>query len=249
MVESVDVKLLVAQKGHRETLGSAKHHVWENAVQHQGAPKVLGDHATLQRPWWRKILCIPGWWNLKRCSWGHPGPEHSNQHSLTRGKTGPCALHSGLVLDKRVHGGVSSGPAIQDIYGRKLDVLKQIVINQYMMDVDMIQISNPQTAGAMTCSDAKLNEVASTHLPAGEDGHTPMLVAVPEGRVHGGSLMAMLKGNSGLGTSVGRGLLCDSSLTSKACIVSMLLHRRLHEEKFYPSFGDDITNTMMSIAS
>ena len=45
MVEGVDVKLLVVQKGHREALCSAKHMVGENAVQHQGAPKVLrGPH-------------------------------------------------------------------------------------------------------------------------------------------------------------------------------------------------------------
>jgi len=160
----------------------------------------------------------------KRCSWGHPGSEYSNQqggpsYSLARGKTSPCALHSGLVLDKRVHGGVSSGPVIQDTHDSKLGELKQIVINEDM-DVDMIKMGNPQTDDPITCSVAKLNEVTSTHLPAGEDDHTPILVAVPEGRVHGGSLMAMLKGNSSLGTSDGKGLLSDPSEINKACMVS-----------------------------
>ncbi|XP_068469322.1 uncharacterized protein [Phaseolus vulgaris] len=160
----------------------------------------------------------------KRCSWGHPGSEYSDQqggpsYSLARGKTGLCALHSGLVLDKRVHGGVSSGPVIQDTHDSKLGELKQIVINQDM-DVDMIKMGNPQTDDSITCSVAKLNEVASAHLPSGEDDYTPMPVAVPEGRVHGGSLMAMLKGNSSLDMSIRRGLLSDPSDTSKACMVS-----------------------------
>lgn len=42
MVEGIDVKLLVALKGHRETLCSAERMVWKNAVQRQGAPKMLG---------------------------------------------------------------------------------------------------------------------------------------------------------------------------------------------------------------
>ncbi|TKY70990.1 WRKY transcription factor 19 [Spatholobus suberectus] len=158
----------------------------------------------------------------KRCSWGHPESEYSNQqggpcNSFARGKTGLCALHSGIVLDKRVHGGVSLGPVIQDTHVIKLDELKQIVIN-HDIDVDMMKMGSPRTDGAITCSDVELNEVESTCLPAREDGHTPMSVAVPEGRVHGGSLMAMLMGSSGLGTSSGRGLLSDPSETIKASI-------------------------------
>ncbi|WVZ10918.1 hypothetical protein V8G54_015448 [Vigna mungo] len=153
----------------------------------------------------------------KRCSWGHPGSEYSNQqgdpsYSSARGKTGPSALHSGL--DKRVHGGVSSGPVIENTRD-KLGELKQIIVNQDM-DVDMIKMGNPQKDDAITCSDAKLNKVAIAHLPAGEEDHTPMLVAGPEGRVHGGSLMAMLKGNSSLSTSLGKGLLSDPSEINKS---------------------------------
>ncbi|KAL5181958.1 putative WRKY transcription factor 19 [Glycine soja] len=159
----------------------------------------------------------------KRCSWGHPGSEYINQQggscsSFARGKTGLCALHSGLVLDKRVHGGVTLGPVIQDSHVSKLDEPKQIVINQDI-DVDMMKMGSPRAAGVITCSDVKLNEVASTRLPSGEDGHTPMSVAVPEGRVHGGSLMAPLMGSSGLGTSSGRDLLSDQSETIKAGIL------------------------------
>nr|KYP37627.1 putative WRKY transcription factor 19 [Cajanus cajan] len=131
----------------------------------------------------------------KRCCWGHPGSEYSTKHggpcnSFARGETGLCALHSGLVLDKRVHGGVSLEPVIQDTRVNKLDELKQMVINQDM-DVDTMKMHSPRKA-----------------------------VAVPEGRVHGGILMAKLMESSDLGTNSGRGLLSDPSETIKACIVS-----------------------------
>ena len=43
----------------------------------------------------------------KRCSW-----EAEICSSFARGKTGLCALHGGLVADKRVHGGVTLGPMV-----------------------------------------------------------------------------------------------------------------------------------------
>ncbi|KAK7307883.1 hypothetical protein VNO77_41327 [Canavalia gladiata] len=142
----------------------------------------------------------------KRYAWGHPGSEYSNQqggpcNSFAKGKTGVCSLHSGLVMDNRVHGGVYLGPVNHDTLVSKLHEPKQI-INNKDMDVDMMKVGgSPRTAGGITCP--KLSEVGSTHLPAEEDGHIPMTVAVPEGRVHGGSLMAMLMGSSSLGSGSG----------------------------------------------
>lgn len=127
----------------------------------------------------------------KRCSWGHPGSEYSNQadgpcNSFARGKTGLCALHSGLVHDKRVHGGVSLGSVVQDPRSSKPDELKH-------MEVAMLKIGcSLGTAPPSACSGFNQYEVAS----AEESGHMPMSVAVPEGRVHGGSLMSMLTGSS-----------------------------------------------------
>ncbi|XP_027342777.1 uncharacterized protein LOC113855359 isoform X2 [Abrus precatorius] len=148
----------------------------------------------------------------KRCSWGHPGSEYSTQqdgpcNSFAKGKTGLCSLHSGLVHDKRVHGGVSLGSVIQDPHSSKTDELK-LVLESKNMDVDIMKIGS---AALRTCSDFKLYEVASAHVSAKEGGHLPMSVAVPEGRVHGGSLMAMLTGGSGRGSSNGRGLVSDPS--------------------------------------
>ncbi|KAL2348000.1 hypothetical protein Fmac_002000 [Flemingia macrophylla] len=139
-----------------------------------------------------------------RCCWGHPGSEYNTQqgspcNSFARRERGLCALHSGLVPDKRVHGGLSLEPVIQEYtHVNKLNELKQMVINQ-AMDVAMMKMGSPMTGGVITCSDDIFHEVASTRLPAGEDGYTPMSVAVPEGRVHGGSVMALLMESSDLG--------------------------------------------------
>ncbi|KAG5382713.1 hypothetical protein IGI04_034183 [Brassica rapa subsp. trilocularis] len=49
----------------------------------------------------------------KRCAWGHPETEYAGQSSsgpctsFARGKTGLCALHTSLVQDNRVHGGIT----------------------------------------------------------------------------------------------------------------------------------------------
>ncbi|XP_045819962.1 hornerin [Trifolium pratense] len=157
----------------------------------------------------------------KRCSWGHPGSEYGIQAdapctSFARGKTGLCALHSGLVHDKRVHGGLSLGSG-QDPRSSMPDHLKQVLFNKEM-EVAMIKIgSSLGTAAApRTCSDLNQLEVASTRTSAEEGGHYPMSVAVPEGRVHGGSLMAMLSAGSSSGTSRGKGLaISDPSIPIK----------------------------------
>lgn len=142
----------------------------------------------------------------KRCSWGHPGSEYGIQPdgactSFARGKTGLCALHSGLVHDRRVHGGLSLG-SLPDPRSSKPDQLRQSLFDRDM-EVAMMKIGSGTAA-------APLNqlELASARASADEGGHFPMSVAVPEGRVHGGSLMAMLTAGSGSGTrtSTGKGI-------------------------------------------
>lgn len=140
----------------------------------------------------------------KRCSWGHPGSEYGNQpsgpcNSFARGKTGLCALHSGLVQDKRVHGGVNLGPVVQDPKLSKPEKLKEAITEE--MNVDIMKMGNSLgTSAGKTCSDLKQYEVLK-HITAGEGALSPMSVLVPEGRVHGGSLMAMLTGSSNIGCS------------------------------------------------
>lgn len=104
-----------------------------------------------------------------------------------------CALHSGLVHDKRVHGGISLGSVVQNPHSSKTDELKQLLVDKNM-DIDMMKIGS-SLGPAATCSDFKHYEAVTAHVSAKEGGHLPMSVAVPEGRVHGGSLMAMLSGS------------------------------------------------------
>jgi hypothetical protein len=87
------------------------------------------------------------------------------------------------------------------------DHLKQVLFNKEM-EVAMMKIgSSLGTATATgTCSDLNQLEVSTARTSAEEGGHFPMSVAVPEGRVHGGSLMAMLSAGSSSGTSSGKGL-------------------------------------------
>ncbi|BFG31845.1 hypothetical protein CerSpe_181190 [Prunus speciosa] len=125
----------------------------------------------------------------KRCSWGHPGSVYGGQatgpcNSFARGKTGLCALHSGLVQDKRVHGGITLGPMVQDPKLGKSDKMKEVATADDM-NVDVMNIgSSIRTSATGTCSDLK------------QAGQSSAPVLVPEGRVHGGSLMAMLAGGS-----------------------------------------------------
>ncbi|XP_058732083.1 uncharacterized protein LOC131603684 [Vicia villosa] len=140
----------------------------------------------------------------KRCSWGHPGSEYATQPdgpctSFARGKTGLCALHSGLVHDRRVHGGLSLG-SVQDPRSSKPDQLRQVLLNKE------IELAMMKTGSSFGTAHMNQLEIASACASAEEGGHFSMSVAVPEGRVHGGSLMAMLTASSGSGTSSGKAL-------------------------------------------
>jgi hypothetical protein len=87
------------------------------------------------------------------------------------------------------------------------DHLKQVLFDKEM-EVAMMKIGNSlgTAAATRTCSDLNQLEVASARTSTEEGGHFPMSAAVPEGRVHGGSLMAMLTAGSSSGTSRGKGL-------------------------------------------
>ncbi|CAN1189606.1 Probable WRKY transcription factor 19 [Linum perenne] len=142
----------------------------------------------------------------KRCSWGHPGSGYGVQptaacNSFARGKTGLCALHSGLVQDKRVHGGITLGTMVQDPKASRTGKSKEVAASDDMI-VDggsMGGITAPVSSDG-TNSKLKGNPAAQT---GGREGgsHSSKPVSVPEGRVHGGSLMALLANGSGAGSS------------------------------------------------
>ncbi|KAE8055427.1 hypothetical protein FH972_012267 [Carpinus fangiana] len=140
----------------------------------------------------------------KKCSWGHPGSEYGSQpggpcNSFARGKTGLCAHHSGLVQDKRVHGGVTLGPMVHD--PNLIQPEKEVITED--MNVDVLKIGNSMaTSAGRTHSDLKLSV---------REGKIPSVpVYIPEGRVHGGSLMALLTAGSDLGSSRGKAVVASS---------------------------------------
>ncbi|KAL2235144.1 UNVERIFIED_CONTAM: hypothetical protein Sindi_1246600 [Sesamum indicum] len=131
----------------------------------------------------------------KRCSWGPPGPELGEGddpcNSFPRSKTALCAYHGGLVQDKRVHGGATMGTVVQDLKVKQSAELKQISTIEDM-SVDLTMIENNALSSTSSWNYFSLQHANS---PVGSN---PALSPFPEGRVHGGNLMAMLGGSSEL---------------------------------------------------
>ncbi|GLT34801.1 hypothetical protein SLA2020_092960 [Shorea laevis] len=152
----------------------------------------------------------------KRCSWGHPGSQYGNQrtgpcNAFARGKTGLCALHNGLVHDKRVHGGITLGPMVQDPKPSKLEKMKEVVTAEDM-SVDIMKMGTEGPAGR-TWAHWEQYAVPNANVAVAE-GCVP--VFVPEGRVHGGSLLAMLASSSGIGSSNSKGVASEPSEPSSS---------------------------------
>ncbi|KAL6986339.1 hypothetical protein U1Q18_019707 [Sarracenia purpurea var. burkii] len=128
----------------------------------------------------------------KRCSWGQPGSEFGQGdgqcNSFARGKTGLCTSHGALVQDKRVHGGATVGAMVQDPKPTKPEKMKEVVNAE-----DIIPIPGP------TSTQWKQFKLQQARLRNRDGGLSATPVLVPEGRVHGGSLMAMLAESSGRG--------------------------------------------------
>ncbi|GMJ13775.1 hypothetical protein like AT1G64140 [Hibiscus trionum] len=151
----------------------------------------------------------------KRCSWGHLGSEYANKpagpcNSFSRGKTGLCALHSGLVQDKRVHGGATIGPIVQDPELCTSEKMKEIVSAEDM-NVDIMGNGTESSSGRTYSGLSHYRVPNAYNFAAG--GFSAF---VPEGRVHGGSLMAMLAGGSGIGSGNPEGLTDNPSEPSKS---------------------------------
>ncbi|KAK9698514.1 hypothetical protein RND81_08G110000 [Saponaria officinalis] len=115
----------------------------------------------------------------KRCAWGQPGSQYGDPSegpcsSFARGKTGLCSMHGALVQDKRVHGGITLGPLVQN-RGKMVNAVSD----------DALGIcSNVIKWNAQLSSGEKEPQSFTAPSPT------------PEGRVHGGSLMALLSAGS-----------------------------------------------------
>ncbi|KAL0324248.1 UNVERIFIED_CONTAM: hypothetical protein Scaly_2391900 [Sesamum calycinum] len=128
----------------------------------------------------------------KRCSWGHPGSEFGQGdvpcNTFARGKTGLCASHGALVQDKRVHGGATIGIVVQEF-----KVNQPVKMNPIFTVEDMSVDNTIMENSIVTCT-SSWNYFGNqpAHLPVGSN---PSLGKVPEGRVHGGNLIAMFAGS------------------------------------------------------
>ncbi|KAL3498935.1 hypothetical protein ACH5RR_041667 [Cinchona calisaya] len=138
----------------------------------------------------------------KRCSWGHLGSEFGNGenpcNSFVRGKTGLCASHGALVQDKRVHGGGTLGVMVKDSEPREPEKMKQVITAEYM-NGDIMKMDN-SVITSFTGSGWKYISPMQVGVPVGQSVSSNS-VANPEGRVHGGSLMAMMVDGSALSFS------------------------------------------------
>ncbi|MCL7037834.1 hypothetical protein MKW94_015323 [Papaver nudicaule] len=137
----------------------------------------------------------------KRCLWGQPGTEFANPDAsqcdrFARGKTGLCSAHSALVQDKCVHGG---GTLLPTFFDPKPSGSGKITVEDMNVDVLKMQIAsshpsfNPIGFGNPSSS---LHLTPQVQFPVGA-------ITLPEGRVHGGALMAMalFGGTSGIPSS------------------------------------------------
>lgn len=117
----------------------------------------------------------------KKCSWGHPGSEFGQDdvecNMFARGKTGLCGSHGALVQDRRVHGGATIGINGQDCVADHSAMIKSIFTVDDFSGME---------------SNVMKSTSSWTHVPVGSNVSSSG--KVPEGRVHGGNLMAMLEG-------------------------------------------------------
>lgn len=125
----------------------------------------------------------------KRCSWGHPGYEFGQGdfpcNTFARGKTGLCGSHGALVQDKRVHGGATIGITVPD------SVANQSV--KPVFTVDDMSANTAKMENSVVTSTSSWNSFGNqqAHLSVGSN---PSSSKLPEGRVHGGNLMAIFAG-------------------------------------------------------
>ncbi|XP_042506046.1 uncharacterized protein LOC122082502 [Macadamia integrifolia] len=143
----------------------------------------------------------------KRCLWGQPNSEFASQDApcdrFARGKTGLCAAHSALVQDRRVHGGGTIALTAQEQKPCKPAKLKEVVTED--MHVDVMKMNSGNFAGWSGFDSngyghptIAVQLTPQLHFPPGKSGLPTGPATLPEGRVHGGILMAMLASGAGL---------------------------------------------------
>ncbi|KAG5563345.1 hypothetical protein RHGRI_005930 [Rhododendron griersonianum] len=155
----------------------------------------------------------------KRCSWGQRESEFGQGESpcnlFARGKTGLCTSHGALVQDKRIHGGATLGPMVQDPKPSKPEKMKEVVIAEEGMNVDVLRMGPSIFNG-------KQFRLSPDRLPVGGDGGLSSTPGVPGGRVHGGiSFLAMSTGSPGLGSNGSKSFIGGPSKLGKSYVAPL----------------------------
>lgn len=102
------------------------------------------------------------------------------------------------------------GPIVHDPKSVQPEKMKEVATAEDM-SVDAVKLASMMGPSTGRTKDMKHFGVPNTHFSVTEPGASSHLVFVPEGRVHGGSLMAMLAGGSGVGSSSNQGRIIDPS--------------------------------------
>ncbi|KAK6936740.1 hypothetical protein RJ641_033770 [Dillenia turbinata] len=157
----------------------------------------------------------------KRCTWGQVGSEFASQvggpcDKFARGKTGLCAAHLALQ-DKQIHGGGSIFPTMSCPSNKMKQAMtiKNIPVGAARVagsswNPGQWNLLDPTTHGHRP---SNMQVALEGSLSAVGVGPSTFQHSLPEGRVHGGSLMAMLKSSIDFGTSSNNQTLSMGSLS------------------------------------
>ncbi|XP_074572875.1 uncharacterized protein LOC141829324 [Curcuma longa] len=130
----------------------------------------------------------------KRCSWGQPesglGIKSPPCERFARGKSGLCAAHTALVEDQCVHG----ERQLLAFGSKNQGVIKPEKMKEIVDLARSVEMENEKHGLSWVAN----NTQEYVHLTTPLDSR---VVSLPEGRVHGGSLMAMLATNSSIGNT------------------------------------------------
>ncbi|CAA3010247.1 Hypothetical predicted protein [Olea europaea subsp. europaea] len=131
----------------------------------------------------------------KRCSWGQPGSEFGRSdspcNSFARGKTGLCTSHGILVKDKWVHSGAIIGSVFLESKSNQLAKMNGILA----AEDESINITKIENSVVTSANSWNYSAFGKDHLHI---GGSSSLGTIPEGRVHGGNLIATFMGSSGI---------------------------------------------------
>ncbi|CAK9176953.1 unnamed protein product [Ilex paraguariensis] len=143
----------------------------------------------------------------KRCSWGQLGSEFGDQASapcdkFARGKSGLCASHSAQVQDKQIYGDGTSDATVQDLH---FSTLEKMEGKDVAKDIHTVGITTVGSGGSSNDYTVYGHQPIFVQIPPSDTvsvGNASLAqFSLPEGRVHGGSLMTMLRGSTNFGSS------------------------------------------------